>query len=426
MRDNLHQPTTIADIIFCKRCLYSSNHPLGLTIDEDGICSGCRIHEEKDTLDWAERLDALKILVEPYRSISGKNYDCIVPVSGASDSYYIVHIVKNILKLNPLLVSYNKYWNTNEGIYNLANLRITFDCDIIIQNVNINSVKKIVKTTLTNFGSIYWHCIAGQTVFPVQIAQKYRVPLIIWGAHQGIEQVGMYSHLHEVEMTRRYRKDHDLMGMEADSLSDIFNNLDEYDTWQFEYPSDFELNQNGTRGIYLSNYIRWDPLAQHKKMVNLYNYHSRTFSRTFDIYDFADCHNYMGLHDKLKLIKHGYSKVTDHACREIRHKRLTRSQGLKLVKRYEKQNYKGSKIFNEWIGMKQNSLEWLLSKWHNPLFLNKRDCKNYVLRTLAEQIQETYSQQYCHTGNLDDEYILNPLELNFGGNENYILFGKGY
>ena len=33
--------------IFCKRCLYNSKHPLGLIIDGEGICSGCRIHEEK-------------------------------------------------------------------------------------------------------------------------------------------------------------------------------------------------------------------------------------------------------------------------------------------------------------------------------------------------------------------------------------------
>ena len=33
----------------------------------------------------------------------------------------------------------------------------------------------------------------------------------------------MFSHEHEVEMTRRYRKDHDLMGMEADDILSIFD-----------------------------------------------------------------------------------------------------------------------------------------------------------------------------------------------------------
>ena len=137
----------MSDIKFCNRCVYSNNHPLGLIINDDGLCTGCKIHEEKDTLDWLERWDKLLKLVQEYRSIGGKNYDCIVPVSGANDSYFIVYLVKERLGLNPLLVTYNKYWNTAHGIRNLANLRIKFDCDILIQNVNPISVKKITKNT---------------------------------------------------------------------------------------------------------------------------------------------------------------------------------------------------------------------------------------------------------------------------------------
>ena len=44
-----------APVQTCKRCLYSTNHPLGLVLDAESICSGCRVHEEKGTLDWAER-----------------------------------------------------------------------------------------------------------------------------------------------------------------------------------------------------------------------------------------------------------------------------------------------------------------------------------------------------------------------------------
>ena len=255
--------------ITCKRCLYPVTHPLGLTLDEDGICSGCRIHEEKDLLDWDERWNKLEALVKPYRSKSGKNYDCIVPVTGANDSYFIVHLVKERLGLNPLLVTYNKYFNTPLGIKNLANLRIRFDCDILIQNVNPRSVKNITKSTLRRFGSIYWPCIAGQTVFPVQTAVRYEVPLIIWGAHQGLEQVGMFSHEHEVEMTRRYRQDHDLQGYEADDLLSVFDTLREEDIWQYRYPEDSQLKKVGVRGIYLGNYVRWDPKLQHEEMIKI-------------------------------------------------------------------------------------------------------------------------------------------------------------
>ena len=56
------------EIKFCKRCLYSNLHPLGLTIDKDGICSGCIVHEEKDSLDWSNRWEKLKKIIRPYIS----------------------------------------------------------------------------------------------------------------------------------------------------------------------------------------------------------------------------------------------------------------------------------------------------------------------------------------------------------------------
>ena len=36
---------------YCTRCLYPQNHPYGIVFDKDGVCSGCRVHEEKDKLD---------------------------------------------------------------------------------------------------------------------------------------------------------------------------------------------------------------------------------------------------------------------------------------------------------------------------------------------------------------------------------------
>ena len=113
---------------------------------------------------------------------------------------------------------------------------------------------------------------------------------------------------------RRYREDHDLFNHEENNLLKLENNLREEDLWQYKYPDDNKLNSVGVRGIYLGNFVRWDPVAQHQMMIKKYGYQSSSFARTFDCYDHVDCYNYMNLHDYLKLCKHGYSKVTDHAC----------------------------------------------------------------------------------------------------------------
>jgi N-acetyl sugar amidotransferase len=355
-------------VLHCRRCLYGTDHPLGLTLDDEGICSGCRIHEEKDRLDWPARWARLEQIVQPYRSASGRAYDCIVPVTGAHDSHFIVHLVKERLRLNPLLVTYNKYFNTSLGIRNLANLRIRFNCDILVQNVNPVAVRRITRTTLRELGSMYWPCLAGQTVFPVQTAMRYKVPLIIWGAHQGLEQVGMFSHEHEVEMTRRYRKDHDLMGREADDLLSLFDTLRDSDIWQYRYPDDGDLAAIGVRGIYLGNYVRWDPLAQHRAMVATHGYEGASFARTFDTFDHVDCWNFLDVHDQVKRLKHGYGKVTDHACREIRHGRLTREQGAALVLRHADRAPQQIDLFCEWLGVDPQGLQFVLDRHRNPRY----------------------------------------------------------
>ncbi len=412
----------MSDIQFCKRCLYSTAHPLGLILDKDGICSGCRIHEEKDNLDWSARWTKLKNLVNPYRDKKGNNYDCIVPVSGAQDSYYIVYLVKKKLGLNPLLVTYNKYFNTPLGIRNLANLRIRFNCDILYQNVNPVSVKNIIRSTLRKFGSIYWPILAGQTVFPVQTAVRYKIPLIIWGAHQGLEQVGMFSHEHEVEMTRRYRKDHDLMGYEADDLLSIFDTLKEEDIWQFRYPDDNDLHEIGVRGIYLGNYVRWDPKAQHEQMINEYGYRTANFSRTFDCYDYVDCFNYMNIHDLLKLYKHGFSKVTDHASREIRHRRLTRDEGLSLVQLFEKAPIQYEPQLSEWLGIKPRSLQFLMNLHRNQRFWNEISPGQWEFRGLSV-LQK--SNVELPSNDKVIKFIANA-EMHDVSFPKYITFGKGY
>lgn len=393
----------------CKFCLYTTQHPLGLVIDSNGICSGCKIHLEKNYLNWKSRFNKLKKIVKLYKS-NFNNYDCIVPVNGGHDSYFIVHIVKNFLGLNPLLVNYNTYFNNEIGIRNLSNLRIKFDSDILIKNVNIQKVKKITKYTLTKFGNVYWHCIAGQTVFPVEISIKYKIPLIIWGAHQGIEQVGMYSYLNEVEMSRRYRKDHDLFGFEAEDLIKNENNLNYDDIQDFIYPSFKEINDQGTRGIYLNNYIRWDPKKQNEQMIKLYNYNSSKIIRSFDKYEYTHCAVYMGIHDILKMHKHGYSKVTDQAVREIRFRRMSKSKANYLVKYYSKQKI-NTNNFCDWLGVSQNSLDFIIKSFKTRPFFKKEN--NFSLKNNKNFIKK-----------ISNTYILNQ-DKKFKIKK-FITFGKGH
>lgn len=412
----------------CRRCLYTSNHPLNLVFDQDGICSGCRVHEEKDKLPWDQRSEKLRVILNEYKNQSGKNYDCIVPVSGAADSYFVVDTIKNVYGMNPLLVTYNKQYNTAVGIRNLANLRLKFDCDILTMTVNPEIIKKITKGTLRRFGSIYWHCIAGQTVYPVQVAVQFKIPLIVWGAHQGVDQVGMFSHLDEVEMTRKYRKEHDLMGYEPQDLVDDFDEITEADVKPFAYPDSVDLERVGVRGIYLNNFIRWDSKAQHELMIEKYDYETAKQNRTFDSYNNVDCWNYSDIHDYIKQVKHGYGKVVDHVSREIRLGRMSRIEGIQLIKYYSFREPKYLSLFLEWLGVTHNSFYYILNQHRNKLYWKRNDNWDweYIFNyEIADEKPKLLQEESKLSPSAHGNYILTKEGLSSDATNKYILIGRG-
>ena len=416
----------VKDIKVCSRCLYTENHPLGLYIDDEGLCSGCKVHEEKDTLNWSDREQKLKSILGEYKNKNLNNYDCIIPVSGARDSYFIVHKIKHEYGMNPLLVTYNAQYNTERGIRNLAYLRTHFDCDIFTLTVNPQSVKKITRATLRRLGSLYWHVLAGQTVFPVQVAVRLKIPLIIWGAHQGMDQVGMYSHLDEVEMTRKYRKEHDLMGLEAEDLISDEDQVFAKDIYQFRYPDNHDLASVGVRGIYLNNYIRWDTKAQHEQMIAKYQYESYPQTRTFDSYNDVDSFVYSDLHDHIKNLKWGYGKVTDHVNREIRLKRLSREQGVELINRYKDIEPKFNDQFLKWLGVTTNSLNFILDQHRNPHIWQRDD--NWQWQRIDQYIQPRASLlEACRLTQVATcDFAISKNKCVNRENDEYVLISKGW
>jgi hypothetical protein len=293
--------------------------------------------------------------------------------------------------------------------------------------VNPETVKKITRATIRKMGSIYWHCLAGQTVFPVQIAVKFKIHLIIWGAHQGIDQVGMFSHLDEVEMTRKYRKEHDLMGYEADDLIDEFDDITEQDIVQYKYPDDKEIERVGVRGIYLNNYIRWDTKAQHERMIKKYNYETTTQTRTFDNYNDIDCYNYSDVHDYIKFIKHGYGKVTDHVSREIRLRRMSREEGLQNILNYVQKRPLNLDLFLNWIGMTENGFNYMLDQFRNKELWKRNENWEWEF---SEHYLSRLKNSFAASNELlrvEDfvDFIETPKKKSTDSPNKYILISKG-
>lgn len=365
----------------CSKCLYPETTRPFISFDGNGVCSGCRTHEEKQKINWPDREKKLHDLIEGHINSLPKDriWDCIIPVSGGKDSHYQVWYVKKVLKLNPLLVTFNHLDNSITGVRNLENLVSKFGCDHIRFTPNPEIIRKSCKHATIKLADPFWHEHAGIYTYPVQVAVKEKIPLIIWGEYGFMDLHGMFSHADFIEMSKKLRQEHGMRGMEVEEfLEGNLEGLTPKDFQFTKYPTDSEIEAVGVRGIYLGNYLNWNPFAQTEKMIADYNFLTceEVWQEriTPNIYENAECFYNNSVHDYMKWLKFGYSRTDDHLSQLIRHKKVTRDTAAVFLNYANKKRDKSWPTerfyeFLEWIGLSVPNFFSNLQKFVDP----KRD-----------------------------------------------------
>ena len=111
----------------CEKCLMDENHPFGLILDKNKICSGCKEKKHKIKNKTLKLLSSyIDETISNYPE-KNKDFDCVIPVSGDKESFTIVRYVIEKLKLRPLCTFFNHHFNTDVGLSNLQNLKHYFD-----------------------------------------------------------------------------------------------------------------------------------------------------------------------------------------------------------------------------------------------------------------------------------------------------------
>jgi N-acetyl sugar amidotransferase len=332
-------------IRYCTRCVYPNVAATPLMFDEQGVCSGCRVHDQKAKIDWSRRWQMLKDIADEYRSDS--NYDIVIPVSGGKDSYFQTHVAVKELGLKPLLVTYHGNNYLPEGEYNLMRMREVFDCDHVIVRPSVATLIKMNRIGFKLQGDMNWHAHCGIFTVPIQVAQRYRVPLMMWGEHGFADLGGMYGMNDFVEFTAKFRLEHALRGFDWHDFTDegldklgraeLKEGLRAKDLLWAQYPGDDEIDEVGVRGIYLGNFVPWDANEHVKTVIKQYGWRpaQQPFERTYRTMSNLDDMHENGIHDYLKFVKFGYGRGTDHACKDIRTGIMTRDQGIAMVLKYD-------------------------------------------------------------------------------------------
>jgi N-acetyl sugar amidotransferase len=354
---------------YCVKCVYPAASAAPLAFDDDGVCAGCRVAAQKPKIDWDDRLEELKELVEEYRSKDGSNYDCVIPVSGGKDSHFQTYVATQVLGLRPLLVTYHGNNYLPVGLRNLRNLRERFGVDHIFYSPSVEVLKKMNRLCFRMMGDMNWHAHCGIFTYPVQIAVKHRIPLMIWGEHGFMDLAGMYSHNDRIEMTAKYRLEHAQRGYDWHDMIEETEGLTRPDLLWAKYPTDEELADVGVRGIYLANYVNWDANEQTELMVKDWGFepNPEPFERTYRRMSNLDDMHENGAHDYLKYVKFGYGRATDHVCKDIRAGKMTREEGIEMVRRYDPvKPMKDLTRWFEYVGMSEQEFDEIADTFRDP------------------------------------------------------------
>ena len=138
-----------ANLQICMRCIYDDRMP-SISFDQNGICNYCYqidyLKEQYGTGTEKGHKLFESILKEIKKVGRGKVYDCIVGVSGGTDSSYLLYMAKEVWGLRPLAVHYDNTWNSAIATMNIQKVLAGLDIDLYTHVVDNKEADDIFRS----------------------------------------------------------------------------------------------------------------------------------------------------------------------------------------------------------------------------------------------------------------------------------------
>ena len=363
---------------YCKKCLYPDTKPQ-IIFNDEGICSACVNHDKKEIIDWDKKRQEFQDILDKYKSRNKTNYDCIIPVSGGKDSHYQTYVIKKEFGLNPLVINFHPHDQTELGKRNLENLKkIGVDCIEFSPNPEV--YLKLARFGLKELGDFQWPEHLGIFTIPVQMAVKLNIPLIIWGENPQLEYGQPTDVNKDTILDREWNEKNGGYFLDKIKPKDMIKygfQLDELRP--YIYPTDEEIRKVGVTGVFLGSYLKWDIFKQ-LDIVKKIGFKESVDKKegTYDGWENLDVY-FTVFHDYFKFLKYGFGRATDHASIEIRYGRITREEGLELVKKNEgKIPRQYLKEFLEFADISMDEFLEICSKFTNKKIFKVDDEQNII------------------------------------------------
>lgn len=342
-----------SEVKFCSRCVISNQRPSSVVefankkgaskptiiFNSDGLCSACQYADIKDKgIDWDQREKELIQLCDKYRSKSGA-YDCIVPGSGGKDSSFTAHVLKFKYGMNPLTVTWAPHLYTEVGWRNFHHW-IDSGLDNVLFTPNGAVHRFLTQQAFLNLVHPFQPFIIGQRYIGPRFSTLYNIPLVFYGENQAEYGNNLAENEKPTMDLSFFAKETNLENLYLGGISakDAIENhgISLRDLNPYLPVDNAAIKATGTEVHYLGYYIKWDPQEMYYYAAENCGYESNTertqgsYSKYSSIDDKID-----PLHYYTTFIKFGIGRATYDAAQEIRNGKITREEGVALVKKFD-------------------------------------------------------------------------------------------
>ncbi len=175
----------------CTNCVMDTTDSK-IEFDDYGVCDHCRTFKEKILPFWDPNKEQLGNAMSMADSIKkagqGKEFDCIIGMSGGIDSSYLVYLAKEKLGLRPLVFHVDAGWNSQQAVNNIEQIVDRLGLDLYTEVIDWEEMKDL---QLAFFKSGVPHVDTPQdhaffaTMY--KFASKYKVKHILTGGNYSTE-----------------------------------------------------------------------------------------------------------------------------------------------------------------------------------------------------------------------------------------------
>ena len=325
---------------YCNVCLTTDLRPNAKF--EGGTCIACLYgHKHNKISDklFLQRLKSLRGYITEHNRRTKylkSRYDCIVGVSGGKDSTRQAHWVRDRLGLRPLLISaaYPPKQMTQIGAKNLENLiRMGFDIETVCPAPV--SAAKLSLRGFEIYGNVNKSTEMALFATVPKIAIEKKIKFIFWGENPAL-QVGDAATLGENIFDGNNLRH--LNTLTEGGYQWIEDQITPYKTDFYKYPEVKEFNKAAVKIIYLGP--AWNDWSndENSEYAALHGLSLRPYDskETGDISGASMLdEEFTNINMMLKYYKFGFGRATDTCCELIRQKKISRSDAILVVKRFD-------------------------------------------------------------------------------------------